>query len=298
MEKKWVNENFGFQGDQAIIDHIAPAMMQAQRPFTLYFGYCNLSMNCIPSLVKAIELCSTITSLSLGDNPGILDGYAALKQAVISSSSHISYFSSPGGYMHKDDIFKEQRDFRFTKVREPIFSLLISLGFDDSSASKLARWLFDNELDSVESVLHTSDALLVKCGFTSEQIAIFKEGKSRLAKKESGTVPSLLEEPSMDPNLMFLYDAAKVKFPNQNIFRDTDQHFALSALVANVKKSKNILVFLSPNYGSSPYCMVEMVTAVRCGAHISTVLVHKPGLGMFDFAAVNAKLASGNVSSF
>jgi len=32
------------------------------------------------------------------------------------------------------------------------------------------------------------------------------------------------------------------------------------------------------------------VTAVRCGAHISTVLVHKPGLGMFDFAAVNAKL--------
>ena len=94
-----------------------------------------------------------------------------------------------------------------------------------------------------------------------------------------------------------VFAAAKQKFPNHKIFLDNQEHFALSKLVANVKKSKNILVFLSPNYGSSPYSLVELCTAVQCGAKISTVLVHRPGLGLFNFEQMNALLKSGDVTS-
>jgi len=64
-----------------------------------------------------------------------------------------------------------------------------------------------------------------------------------------------------------------------------------------VKMSKNILVFLSPNYGSSPYCLIELCTGVQCGAKISSVVVHRPGLGLFNFEQMNALLNSGEVSS-
>jgi len=119
------------------------------------------------------------------------------------------------------------------------------------------------------------------------------------------------EDAAIDPNLMFIsyvkkdtvaetgvvFAAAKQKFPKHKIFLDTQEHLHLSNLMANVKKSKNILIFLSPNYTSSPYCLVELCTAVQCGVKISTGLVHRLGLGQFNFEQMNALLKSGDVSS-
>jgi len=67
------------------------------------------------------------------------------------------------------------------------------------------------------------------------------------------------------------FQAAKTRFPNYELFRDTEQHFALSALVSNVTHSKNVLVFLPPNYASSPFCVVELSMAFKSGANIMSL---------------------------
>ena len=164
--------------------------------------------------------------------------------------------------------------------------------------------------------MHADDGALKDCGFSPGNITKFKMSKARLSGSSTASTSTALiarveEDAAIDPNRMFIsyvkkdtvaeagvvFAAAKQNFPKYKIFLDTQEHLHLGNLVANVKKSKNILIFLSPNYTSSPYCLVELCTAVQCGAKISTVLVHKPGLGQFNFEQMNALLKSGDVSA-
>jgi hypothetical protein len=78
--------------------------------------------------------------------------------------------------------------------------------------------------------------------------------------------------------------------PQLRIFRDNDQHFKLDELVSNVQQSGNALVFLSPHYFSSPYCMVEMIQAINKNVNIVTIVVEKPGMDKFDFDADHLKI--------
>jgi len=207
--------------------------------------------------------------------------------------------------------------FRRAQYFDPIVSSLKSMGFDEALATKLGRSLVMNDVTSVQLLMQAPDDVLEKSGFTPGNMAKFELGKSRLDHLPSAapvTLPPVVAPPPSshdDSHLIFIsyvqrdtvaetgvvFVAAKQKFPNHKIFLDNQERFVLSSLVANVKKSKNVLVFLSPNYGSSPYCLVELCTAVQSGAKISTVLVHKPGLGQFNFEQMNALLKSGDVSS-
>jgi len=94
-----------------------------------------------------------------------------------------------------------------------------------------------------------------------------------------------------------LFNWIKAHHAGAEVFRDTDQHFGLSTLVTRVKQSRNVVVFLSVHYGSSPYCLVELCTAVAAGANIVTIIVHKPGLETFSFETMNKRLASDDVAS-
>jgi hypothetical protein len=82
------------------------------------------------------------------------------------------------------------------------------------------------------------------------------------------------------------------KFPGRSLFRDTEQHFALSTLIDNVSRSTNVLVFLTPNYPKRPYCLIEIHHALKHGVNVVTIKIRKPGLDMFDFNGLNKALAS------
>jgi hypothetical protein len=93
-----------------------------------------------------------------------------------------------------------------------------------------------------------------------------------------------------------ILDAAKSRFKGK-FFRDTEEHFDLTDLVENVVLSKNVIVILTPGYGTSPYCLVELCSAVKAKCNVITVLLHKPGLKAFDFEHMNSLVDSGDVTS-
>jgi len=303
-------------------------LLSATRPIRLSFQFCNLSNTGSDALADAVAQCHSLTFLLVCNNPYIsLAGYETLKQAVVSSPSTIEELrlldetKSP-----KLDQKMTPRDLRHEGIKplvtnaDPsvikLISALKSLGFEDTNASKLSRNLVMNGVTTFERMMHANDFVLDKCGFSAGDITDFYMGKALLSappisSTTTDVVAKIVEEGPMGTNLIFfsyvkkdtvaeagvIFAAAKQNFPKYKIFLDTQEHLHLGNLVANVKKSKNILIFLSPNYTSSPYCLVELCTAVQCGAKISTVLVHKPGLGQFNFEQMNALLKSGDVSA-
>ena len=170
-----------------------------------------------------------------------------------------------------------------------------------------ARGLWSQGIKTLELLSHASEAHLKDAGFNPGNLIQLKIMLSRAPSPSSGPSPtpkskqffafaSYCKKDTLAETAL-VFDAAKLKFPGKEIFRDTDQHFGLSSLQAKVRDSSNVLVFLSPGYASSPYCVVELVTAYESGARISNILVHKPGLAMFNFEAMNALLAQADVSS-
>jgi len=61
------------------------------------------------------------------------------------------------------------------------------------------------------------------------------------------------------------------------IFLDSDELFDLNGLLDAVRASTNVVILLTPNVLSRPWCLLELVTAVRCGANIVPVVVARPG---------------------
>jgi hypothetical protein len=82
-----------------------------------------------------------------------------------------------------------------------------------------------------------------------------------------------------------------------HLFQEEEKHFELSKLIEEVRASKYVMVFLSQHCASSPYCLVELCSAVAAGARIISVIVHRPGLELFNFDAMNKVLSQPDISS-
>merc|ERR1712046_294554 len=61
-------------------------------------------------------------------------------------------------------------------------------------------------------------------------------------------------------------------------FLDSSDLVDLSLLRAEVKNSHNLVLLLTPNVLLRPWCLVEIVTAVRCNINIVPVTIVRPGL--------------------
>ena len=60
-----------------------------------------------------------------------------------------------------------------------------------------------------------------------------------------------------------LYDKAKIMFPNEHVFRDSEHFFKLDELIIRIKRAKNCLVLLSYNYPRRPFTLVELHVALE-----------------------------------
>lgn len=86
---------------------------------------------------------------------------------------------------------------------------------------------------------------------------------------------------------------AQTKFPGARIFRDADHHFKLTELVQHVSNAKNVVILLSGNYPKRPFTLIELHTALKCGAHVVAVKPTRPGLEEFDFERTREDIESG-----
>ena len=195
---------------------------------------------------------------------------------------------------------------------------LAKLGIDSDDAPRLASNLYANGFKSMDRVLIAPPESLQRAGFSEGDIHAFNHAKlatlvsdpavSRstssmaLVSTRVMTAPAFLlfisyvkRDTLAETGLLFNW--VKANHPTVETFRDTDQHFELSALVTRVKQSRNVVVFLSAHYGESPYCLVELCTAVQSGAHIVSIIVHKPGMELFNFENMNAMLTSGSITN-
>ena len=83
------------------------------------------------------------------------------------------------------------------------------------------------------------------------------------------------------------YLKTKTKLP---AFLDSEEEFKLSQLLAAVKRSRLLLILLTPNYVTRPYCVVELVTAFKSNIPIVSVSLARHGLAPFDFGSLMSKL--------
>lgn len=99
-------------------------------------------------------------------------------------------------------------------------------------------------------------------------------------KREAGTEATLLQEA-----LEKIIDADASHPANEMarpVFLDTSDLDDLSYLQGAVEKSQNLLVLLTPQFFSRPWCLVEIVTAVRNSLNLVPVTIQRPGLN-FEF---------------
>jgi hypothetical protein len=57
--------------------------------------------------------------------------------------------------------------------------------------------------------------------------------------------------------------------------------------------ARNVVILLSYNYALRPYCIVELHTALMCGANICPILVTREGMTPFSFAQVTEDIQTG-----
>ncbi|CAN0148886.1 unnamed protein product, partial [Heterosigma akashiwo] len=66
-------------------------------------------------------------------------------------------------------------------------------------------------------------------------------------------------------------------------FLDSDDLHDLNQLLNEVGKSKNIIVILSENFLSRPWCLLELWKAVSVGINLVPVHLKQAGRASFDF---------------
>ena len=95
-----------------------------------------------------------------------------------------------------------------------------------------------------------------------------------------------------------LYDKAKIMFPNEHVFRDSEHFFKLDELIIRVKRAKNCLVLLSYHYPRRPFTLVELHVALENGLHIIPVKVLREGMKPFDHHQVAQDITHGRVYKY
>merc|ERR1719183_2933755 len=112
-------------------------------------------------------------------------------------------------------------------------------------------------------------------------------------KQEAGTEATMLEEAFQ--KMVSSDDYHCANHMRRPAFLDSSDLVDLSLLRAAVEKSHNLVLLLTPNVLLRPWCLVEIVTAVRCNINIVPVTIVRPGLD-FQFPGDDfyAALATGN----
>eukprot|EP00811_Abedinium_folium_P034689 NODE_7550_length_1569_cov_3.175451.p1 GENE.NODE_7550_length_1569_cov_3.175451~~NODE_7550_length_1569_cov_3.175451.p1 ORF type:complete len:442 (+),score=104.51 NODE_7550_length_1569_cov_3.175451:48-1373(+) len=95
-------------------------------------------------------------------------------------------------------------------------------------------------------------------------------------KQEAGTEATLMKE-ALERMIKERATLGET-FDNESIFLDSDDLVDLRTLRAHVTHSSNLIVLLTPNYLSRPWCLVEIVTAVESCVNIVPVEVQRPGI--------------------
>merc|ERR1719356_1097197 len=62
------------------------------------------------------------------------------------------------------------------------------------------------------------------------------------------------------------------------VFLDSSDLTDLKLLESEVRHSHNIVLLLTPNVLTRPWCLVEIITALRNGGEIVPVLIDRPGI--------------------
>lgn len=79
------------------------------------------------------------------------------------------------------------------------------------------------------------------------------------------------------------------------IFLDSEDLFDLSSLTDHVKRSENVVLLLTPNLFQRPWCLVEIVTALRSEIPVVPVEVQRPGISFqYPTEEFYRNLKSGN----
>jgi len=120
-------------------------------------------------------------------------------------------------------------------------------------------------------------------------------------KAEAGTTASLMQDmlsrmlrDNSSTNLENLTDVCSIM--EAPVFLDSEDLKDLSDLKRHVTRSHNIVLLLTQGVLKRPWCLLEIVTAHRSGAHVLPVKVEEPGCS-FDFPdeAFYERLLSGQV---
>mmetsp|Transcript_115646 Transcript_115646/g.180713 ORF Transcript_115646/g.180713 Transcript_115646/m.180713 type:complete len:368 (+) Transcript_115646:2-1105(+) len=92
-------------------------------------------------------------------------------------------------------------------------------------------------------------------------------------KIEAGTEATLLQGAFAD----ILEADGTIGVNSAGIFLDSEDLSDLKKLVDHVKRTQNLVLLLTPLLLTRPWCLVEIVTAIRSGVHIVPVEIVRPG---------------------
>jgi hypothetical protein len=102
-DMEYATKNVGRKGDEALIEHIAPALAKCQVPVHLEFYLCNISDDGISALAHAVIKARTLTFLELWSNPLITsEAYAYLKKALVTTTSPVQQVKFFNGNLYRE----------------------------------------------------------------------------------------------------------------------------------------------------------------------------------------------------
>eukprot|EP00405_Crypthecodinium_cohnii_P033893 CAMPEP_0206530510 /NCGR_PEP_ID=MMETSP0325_2-20121206/3220_1 /ASSEMBLY_ACC=CAM_ASM_000347 /TAXON_ID=2866 /ORGANISM="Crypthecodinium cohnii, Strain Seligo" /LENGTH=1136 /DNA_ID=CAMNT_0054026591 /DNA_START=88 /DNA_END=3499 /DNA_ORIENTATION=+ len=141
--------------------------------------------------------------------------------------------------------------------------------------------------ESLKSQVDLLIALLEEQRRTEE--LLFNEGEVKSEhyvflshfKMEAGTEAALMRS-EMETLFRERGDEALFEWFNSPIFLDTEDLSSLKDLEKRVRKTHNLVLLLSKGVLTRPWCVVELVTAVRNNVRIIPVRIDKPGSGWVD----------------
>ena len=321
---------------------ISPALKACTRPLHIEVWACNLSDTCAKALAAALHESRTITSFTLYYNPDIsASGYSAIKAALAASPSPLTKGVRFVSTTHSDETLTKAQlvqAFGAASARPPtlpvsapsakpsalplsppssvdvdtIAQLLVSLDIDPSDARTYAPRLVAEGFKSSARLAKIKKDNLTACGITAgfdvNAILDYAAGKPVPTPAVPATTPTtwcFLSYRQADSVAEVSLVAARLRDTYADrgpVFHDAEFHRNLSDLVSIVQHSKNALVFLSPSYFNSIYCLAELSAAVKYKVNVGLVYILKAGVPK-DIddklrALVNEKAASeANIKS-
>lgn len=99
-------------------------------------------------------------------------------------------------------------------------------------------------------------------------------------KAEAGTTAALMQD--MLVRMLKEHPNSVSGIMERPVFLDIEDLKDLSDLKRHVARSHNIVLLLTPGVLTRPWCLLEIVTAIRHKAHVLPVRVEEPGVG-FEF---------------